>query len=258
MAIYGPYLMPWLSPGSGPTPPTPPTPTDPYTELEYIHFSGSEWLDTGRKASWFFDTSAEGIQGARQIGVKLSFPSGQFTYSSSRWAFGVYDTSLADASRRFLFGQTMSDYGTQLRIRPMALGAGSGSGLPPEYNVDKGSPIEAAIYFYKNGANSYAQTYALQGGSYIVNGALGTQYNQTISDLNVWIGGRNRSGALDAAITQLNVYSFSVHDGVSRTDYKAVRRNSDGVCGLLSGSDFIPMQGANITYASGAGGPEAN
>ena len=259
MAQYGPYQTPWIRgsmPGPGPTPPPPPV--GDYTELQYIHFSGTEWLDTGYAPGWFFDTSATSPSvNSRRIDAIIEAPS-DVSYSTSRWAFGVYDSTLTDASRRFLFGQTMSDGGTTLQIRPMAEGAGSGGGLPASYSIAKGLPLTISVYFYTGGRNyAYSASTMYQDGQYIAQAATAYQANKNFSEMTVWLGGRNR-GYLDAPWNQLNVYSWAIWTGEAKLSWVPARRNSDGVCGLLKGNDFIPMQGTNITYASGAGGPEAN
>lgn len=201
----------------------------PYRKLEYIHFSGAEYIDTTK-------TLPTGTT-YKRFDLTLSWQ------DTSNWGVNGFDST---TNNRFNMGVNGSGY------------ARFGSGSTATYQDSDGYNISLNTKYdwllWASGGNTNLSVW--QDG---VNIWTSTNRTTTFSSApgNVYIGASLYNGAV-SSFTKENVYKAVLRtnnvDGIIFNGIP-VQRKSDNVCGLYDtiNNSFYPMQGTSVT--SGAAGP---
>ncbi len=228
----------------------------PYRRLEYIHFGGTEYLDTGLTP----------IVGYYYLNAKI--PPKTDTWSI---LYGAGHT-ISGTAFRFFFQSGVDNNGT-ISYRLKDLTAGNMSMTTYQNNVIQ---LKVRNYFTNNTYGRYWWASKNLGNDSLSDGdnysnIIGQYYNNTTYACNfnnfnttIAIGAYHYNGSWTSTGNRatMDVYRHFVRadsDGSAITHNQfPCQRKSDGVCGLYDTitSTFIPMQGTNITNA--AAGPVAD
>ena len=210
----------------------------PYRRLEYIHFNGAEYIDTGLKANYPKN---------RAIWIKTD---SDMTTTSAR-VIGAYNSASADNARRcFFVANRDGGFG-------FALGNQWVGGKATSYKNSKVlmyGTINSTGKTTSWGIKSPDDVTTYDSGSITTGGAVG----QTAK---IFIGtNSNDSSQPDTGVYYKgNIYLYRIKNtngsGPIENDMYPAQRKSDGVCGLydVKTSTFHPMIGTTITDS--AAGP---
>lgn len=216
----------------------------PYRKLEYIKFSGAEYIQTD-----FYG-------GTININHQCEFSNtNTSTFERQQLLIGLYDNSVTNNLRRFYpilinnsgidccVGSTWSSYATSFSANDklkFSLTYNKDSSDHPRFywylinQTNSGVTIGTAAPLVENTVGDLNTTLALR---------LGCQRTGPTNDRNenYWVG---------------NVYNYQRRQnnssGTLLTNYIPCQRKSDNVCGVYDtiSQTFIPMQGTNITTSA--------
>ena len=191
----------------------------PYRRLEYIHFSGAEYFDSGyqptstTQITMNLNITSGGYNGKGYMGARNRYAIG---LDNSNWFFGIgnwINTTIRAVDGNF---HTVS-------IRPNGFSTNVG------YKIDNASWVNPGNVSFVNGGRG-----------------------------NIYIGASNSdTGA--GSYTQQDVKSVQLIENTTTVrNLLPCQRKSDSVCGMYDtiNNVFYPLNGTNIT--SGAAGPIVN
>ena len=213
----------------------------PYRKLEYIKFSGAEYILTDYIPS-----------ASTAVGIKAKLQSkGDSTWNR---LFGAYDGNLANAARRYYFHGNTDDtypaycFGSTWQNTTLS----NYLNRTLWYTVGNNTAMKTFWIAIKDETNTTAYFY-----KQLDLGTALTGYNVPLSISSNWSNGN----VIDTtAYMKGDVYSFQTKTGTWSAgtvahDYVPCQRKLDDVCGMYDTitSTFHPMVGTNIT--STAAGP---
>lgn len=247
----------WTKPASGKA----------YRELEYIKFSGAEYIYMG----W----------GAKNKYPKLLTLRINPTPSASKYIFGCYNGSDTDETRRYYLQYNIDNNKGKTRG---CIGSKWGSSASTSTVITGTGKFRVFCECFKSGSYWYMKNTLLNATSDVpLNSTSVEQINSQSSNVptnrELTLGGNNSTGSAtpencisnmyvykieeyktasdQAKSTTTSIFSFPPNCTLNKT-YIPAQRKSDGVCGLWCQQDnvFMPMQGTAITSA--AAGPIVN